>query len=149
MNSRRSSVTPQQVLLSTHAAAGLGILILAYPLVFVLDRTGEPIGPVLVAAVLGVLYVVLFVIYRALAQATLMRTVDAPEADWLLVVSGVAVALAGIVWLVWVWGMREPLASLETYAPLLLGMAFLWATLAAGAMVQRRLMRDETRRVPI
>jgi uncharacterized membrane protein HdeD (DUF308 family) len=149
MNSNRSPVTPQQVRLSTHAAAGVGTLILAFPLIVILGLAGEPIGPFLVAAVLGLFYVVLFVIYRGLAQAASIRVVNAPDGDWILVISGVAGALAGIVWLVWAWGMRQPLASLETYAPLLVGTAFLWATLAAGAVVQRYLMRRETRRVPI
>jgi hypothetical protein len=134
---------------ATHAAAGLATLILACPLTYALWRADKSISPVLIAAVLGLIYVVLFMVYRTLPLAASIGSADAPGNDWALVVSAVAGATTGIVWIAWVWGMRRPLASLETYAPLLLGTVFLWATLAAGAAVQRRLMRAETRRVPI
>jgi TRAP-type C4-dicarboxylate transport system permease large subunit len=122
---------------------------LSFPLIVILGRTGETIGPLLVAVVLAILYAVLFSIYRVLALAASTRATGAPAGEWMFVVSAVSSLVAGIVWLVWVWQIRPSLASSGTYTPLLIGAVSLWAALASGALIQRRLTRDETRRVAI
>ena len=110
MKSARPSVALQRQL-STHAAAGLGTLILAFPVAFVLERSGETIGPVLVSANLALINFVLLMICSALTLSACIHTVDAATRDWILVVSVVAGALAGITWVVWVWQMRQPLTT--------------------------------------
>ncbi len=141
-----SSTGCQRVLVSTHFAAGLATLLLTIPLAVFLNRT-EPIGIALTTAVLGLVYGILFLIYRALGDAAAVLPDKARAGLWVPMISGIAIALAGIAWLVWVWLMGRPLTSLSTYVPLAVGSAGLWTVLALGSIVQARSMRKGAVRV--
>jgi hypothetical protein len=140
MTAQGQSLHRQRLLMSTHFAAGLATLLLATPVVVLLNGI-EPIGIGLSAAFIGLTYAILFVIYRALGDVEAGVEDNAHAAIWMPVVSGIAVILPSIVWLYAVWGASKRSNGVDAYLLLASVIVGIWVALAAGAVIQSRLMR--------
>ena len=141
MTAQGQSIHRQRLLMSTHFAAGLATLLFATPTLVWIYRT-EPIGVGTSAAAIGLIYAILFVIYRALGDVEAGVEDKAHAAIWMPIVSGIAVILPSIVWLYVVWGTSMRLTSVDTYLVLVAGIVGIWVALAAGAVIQSMLMRQ-------
>jgi hypothetical protein len=146
MNGKVSSTHQQRLLLSAHLGAGVAAILLSVPLVTFLNRS-EPIGVALTAVLLGLIYGILFLLYRALGISATEHADNSSSGAWVVLVTGIALFLAGATWATWVWLMDVSLVSLGTYIPLLVGCVVLWGALAIGSLIQVKTMRKSSVRV--
>jgi hypothetical protein len=128
------NISLQRLLLSAHLAAGVATILLSVPVGLFLNRS-EPVGVALTTVVLGLMYGILFLAYRAVGYATAEHADDARHDPWVVLAAGGALFLAGTTWATWVWLMDMSLASLRTYIPLLVGCFWLWCAFALGSLI--------------
>lgn len=140
MNGKASSGHQQRLQLSAHLAAGVATILLSVPIVIFLNRSA-PIGVALATIVVGLMYSLLFLIYRPLGSSTAEHPEESRSDPWVVLATGIALFLAGATWATWVWLMDMSLADLGTYIPLLIGCLWLWCALAIGSLVQVRTIR--------
>jgi hypothetical protein len=143
MKGKVSSTHQQRLLLSAHLGAGVAAILLSVPLVTFLNRS-EPVGVALTTVGLGLLYAILFLMYRALGISATEHADSSHPPAWVVLVTGIAVFLACVTWATWVWLMGASLASTGTYIPLLVGCLVLWCALAVGSLVQVKTMRKSS-----
>jgi hypothetical protein len=146
MNGKVLSTIQPRLLLSAHLAAGVATILLSIPIVIFLNRA-EAVGVLATTASLGLMYGILFLMYRALGNAATEHAGRSRTNPWVVMVSGIALFLAGATWATWVWMMSKSLLSLGTYIPLLVWCVGLWCTLAIGSVIQVKTMRANTVRV--